>query len=458
MVSNDDFKHTLKRILLSSLKESVTNIFSESHASSLLSKLNSLKSEIAKVAQVDYDNWDEEDRDTYGGGGICHIIADSVAGVLSKHGISAHSHSLDYKQHVVTIAYDEGEKTAYMVDIPEGIYENGGGFSWTKIPGVEFDEHSVYIDRIDYDDWIANDPDLYLDNESCAKMSLRETIVRMFCEDITPTKPSGKVSMKRITKNKGTMKAHEIIQYEFNTKSGNNVKVQLSPKYDNSYDVVFYVNDTLDDASSTKGGNQRDIEILNGVLYVVKEVSKRLKAKELTFSAYSGKGDVKNYKNLDVSKPKQKLIQSFQNVKSKLEQYEPVEIPPSELRLKLSKDTGKPLNTLYDLDKEKYLNVINDLENHIDDKDYFIEMSHKLTDMISFDRSSRKVFTTKIDPNDELSSNITKYSRSLISNSEGGININKNRRSSLYDRLMNKYFSDEWDVSKIRDDFVLKKK
>ena len=39
-----------------------------------------------------------------------------------------------------------------MIDLSPYIYENGGGFSWTKIPDVEFDNNDItfyrtYTDR-----------------------------------------------------------------------------------------------------------------------------------------------------------------------------------------------------------------------------------------------------------------------------------------------------------------------
>lgn len=40
-------------------------------------------------AQVCYDEWDESDIDTYGGGGICHLIAEAMVDVLLEAGIDA---------------------------------------------------------------------------------------------------------------------------------------------------------------------------------------------------------------------------------------------------------------------------------------------------------------------------------------------------------------------------------
>jgi hypothetical protein len=95
---------------------------------------------LKKVQQV-YDNWDEEDRDTYAGGGICHLIADAICDVLSSAGIECATVSCSHAQHVyVAGKFEEG---VYTIDIPYHIYEVGGGFSWQKIPGVVFEISDV---------------------------------------------------------------------------------------------------------------------------------------------------------------------------------------------------------------------------------------------------------------------------------------------------------------------------
>jgi hypothetical protein len=40
-----------------------------------------------------------------------------------------------------------------MIDIPETIYETGGGFSWKKINDVFFEENDVEIQPLDYEEW-----------------------------------------------------------------------------------------------------------------------------------------------------------------------------------------------------------------------------------------------------------------------------------------------------------------
>ena len=109
--------------------------------------------QILARAQRDYDAWDEMDRDTYAGGGICHIIADSVCDVLSDAGIECTSVSCSHEQHVYVAArFSEG---VYTIDIPYHIYEQGGGFSWKKLPDVRFEPRDVVFYRVSGDpaDW-----------------------------------------------------------------------------------------------------------------------------------------------------------------------------------------------------------------------------------------------------------------------------------------------------------------
>ena len=120
-------------------------------------KLKLLKPKIAEIAQEVYDYWDEEDVDTYAGGGICHLVADKVSIYLDSLGISAMPFSLDWKQHVVTIAFDEESQSAYMVDIPENVYETGGGFSWKKIQDVEITDYDVEIQAVNYNDYVGGE-------------------------------------------------------------------------------------------------------------------------------------------------------------------------------------------------------------------------------------------------------------------------------------------------------------
>ena len=108
-----------------------------------------LRPNMAHAAQVVYDKWDEEDIDTYAGGGICHYIADAICDVLYHKNIECSPVSSCHEQHVYVIArFLEG---VYSIDIHHSNYETGGGFSWKKIHDVEFSPRDIDFYKISYD-------------------------------------------------------------------------------------------------------------------------------------------------------------------------------------------------------------------------------------------------------------------------------------------------------------------
>lgn len=131
-----------------------------------LTNLKSLTSQYVAAAQQIYDEWDE-DPDVYFNGGICHLIADAFVEIISNNFpyYTATTFTRDDIQHVETIVYkidpdslynedidEESDIETVMIDLNPYIYESGGGFSWTKIPDVEFDNNDItfyrtYTDR-----------------------------------------------------------------------------------------------------------------------------------------------------------------------------------------------------------------------------------------------------------------------------------------------------------------------
>lgn len=113
-------------------------------------KLRSLLPELLRRVQKRYDDWDEEDVDTYAGGGICHFLADDMVDVISdKTDFAASTVSASHEVHVYTVV--QTPDGVYLVDIPPYCYEHGGGYSWTKVHDVTFDASDVIIDPLDPD-------------------------------------------------------------------------------------------------------------------------------------------------------------------------------------------------------------------------------------------------------------------------------------------------------------------
>jgi hypothetical protein len=99
-----------------------------------LATAQALAGQLVAAAQCEYDDWDEADVDKYAGGGICHLIAERLVGILDQAGIEACSIASCHEQHVyVACQLAEGVIT---LDIPPGVYERGAGYSWSKLANV----------------------------------------------------------------------------------------------------------------------------------------------------------------------------------------------------------------------------------------------------------------------------------------------------------------------------------
>lgn len=126
--------------------------YKEAQQDLIYTKLNALKPQLVIAAQKVYDSWnvvEGEINETFGRGGICHFIADDMANVINNNipGITASTQSAWWAsdQHVATIVYNKRKTGCYVVDIYPYRYEKGGGFSWTKLPDIVFDNSDINI-------------------------------------------------------------------------------------------------------------------------------------------------------------------------------------------------------------------------------------------------------------------------------------------------------------------------
>lgn len=156
------FHHKLGRFLAT--RATTSSVNESSRLTGLVSRLNSLKYELAKAAQKEYDAWsqDEEGFDwEVGTGGICNQIAEAMADVINDkvHGAHAFTDGSNDMNHtwvfVCNYDYDEimdltdepDDFELVEVDIPYSTYETGGGYNWKKIPNVKFDSSDVEIGK-----------------------------------------------------------------------------------------------------------------------------------------------------------------------------------------------------------------------------------------------------------------------------------------------------------------------
>lgn len=105
--------------------------------------------QIVEKAQAVYDRWDQSDpdNDDLNGGGICHLIADEIASILSEASIPCATVSATDVQHVYVVA--QCSDGVFEVDIPYRLYERGSMFTWTKIEGVHFEPRDVVVSMLD---------------------------------------------------------------------------------------------------------------------------------------------------------------------------------------------------------------------------------------------------------------------------------------------------------------------
>lgn len=114
-----------------------------------LPTLQSLRPALARAAQKVYDRWDESDVDTYAGGGICHLIVDALLPLIPYEGTSVSS-NWEVHVYIVCRVLTGPERGIWKVDIHPSYYETGGGYTWAKIPDVEFDASMISLERLSY--------------------------------------------------------------------------------------------------------------------------------------------------------------------------------------------------------------------------------------------------------------------------------------------------------------------
>lgn len=132
-------------------------------ASSLLARVIELRAPLATAAQEVVDAWEQDDEGfdcELGGGGPCDEVARALQGVLSDAGLDSTEGGHEGDDHAWLIAYDARTKELVGVDIPPGVYETGGGYSWTKLDDATISPSDVDVWPINekFDDVI--DPDV----------------------------------------------------------------------------------------------------------------------------------------------------------------------------------------------------------------------------------------------------------------------------------------------------------
>lgn len=275
-------------------------------------------------------------------------------------------------------------------------------------------------------------------------------------EGIEPRKPSGKLVKKRVVKNRGMVTQKELEQVEFVTAAGNNVKVQFQIR-DGIGDVVFYVNDTLDDDGGRDVGSI-DNEILSGVLWVVDTYADRMHLNGLTFSAWAGKGDNKVVRGVDLKKPQEMALNAIKAYMAKISEYKPKLIPPTPGRIALARKMGREPIPVYDVDVAKVLEILGKIIEKMGKSDVMVVGDVREFEEVLWREFNGKKLDDMVPGAENLFKVLKNYTVALLSHGESGTLVNRNRRQDLYKRLMDKFFSVKWNIEQKGNSFTLTRK
>jgi hypothetical protein len=275
---------------------------------------------------------------------------------------------------------------------------------------------------------------------------------KMWLEVMEPFSPKG-VRTRRYVKDQDTIKAQPLVQFQWKTRLGNVVKVQFEEKGDETYNVVFYVNDTLYDDASKVDGSRRDAEILPGVFDIAHKKADQLAIQKLTFKAHQSEGDTKIVKGVEEAPRVQVAIKELSRFEAVLRSHRPQMVPPSASKLALFQKLNKPMpQPEADFDAKPWLNLAANVQAIIGNPSQqnggyaLIPLidSLKTTSymgkfgLIGYDASS-------------LIARLEDVANAQMSNSQSGWRRTENRRAAIYTKLVQKYFGDGWTIS-IRGD------
>jgi hypothetical protein len=265
-------------------------------------------------------------------------------------------------------------------------------------------------------------------------------------EVVEPMKPTSSVKRSVFIKNKGTNVAKPILQFKWKTKLGNEVKLHFDKKDENSYDVVFYVNDTHFDDETANEDTIRDPEVLSSVIFVLRKKADDLKANRLTFDAQKSDKDYKKVFNLPLEPSKSQTLDSVKELLFKLKNRTPVMIPVKQSLIDLAAKLNKPIpKERPDIDP-KWIEI---LEKTLRE----VQVNQLISSEDDFFNFSNPFESIGYDPKD-LIENIKRWNQVVKSRSEEGWIRYKNRRAEVYDRLMKRHFGD-WKIQRNANRFEL---
>lgn len=247
-------------------------------------------------------------------------------------------------------------------------------------------------------------------------------------EMIDPLTPKNVRFSKKIH-NKGTNLATLLKKFSYNTISGNKVEIICKQKSEDNYEISFLVNGNIENDKTFF-----DRDVLRTVFTLLPKIADKLNMKTIFIESYSDEGDKKILKNFNGDDLLSNLIDVLEE---SLLKYENV---------KKGVNFNSSIYKQYEQEIYKFEYFLNFLKN----KNNFIW---------DFKNNEKLTFYFK---NDELETAYNKYRLFVLSNSEQGVEIKKNRRHSIYKNLLPKFMTD-WDIKEYKLDdssgfFILERK
>ena len=249
------------------------------------------------------------------------------------------------------------------------------------------------------------------------KLNLSYGSVFQLNELIEPRKPNGE-----IVQSKENKYGWDYVYRTYHTSLGNKVDVEFKEVTDESVDVTFYVNDSLEDDASVV---DKDVEISTGVLYILMQyLNEHTEITHCSFLAASGKGDIKTKYNL----PTEELLKQIKEAVEKLLQI---------LTSRQVRNDMKARNLGY----SELLGELSKL-SQIDDK-ISVAAFTKIANTIGLHSSG----ITSMPEYQTLVKLIREFITVLKSHTPSGAQVMRNRRAAIYGKLMKRYFSSGWDIN-----------
>lgn len=242
-------------------------------------------------------------------------------------------------------------------------------------------------------------------------------------EIIEPKMPKNVRHSKPIH-NRGTNTATQLEKFSYQTSNGNKVEIICKPHGNDRYEISFAVNGKMENDKSFF-----DREVLKTVFTLLPKIADKLNMQQIFVESFTDDNDDKTYKNLSGLNL---LPQLEIEVKEAIQQYED--------RIKTLIKNSQNFE-YYEMEVHRLKYFLNFLQN----KDNF---------KWEFNKHQSLTYYIK---NEKLDLIYEKYRLSVLSNQPDGVKVTRNRRHSIYQKLLPK-FMPNWKIQDHKFAFSLYRK